>query len=236
MCVVSIKCTTLNLKRQDLHLKKGHGTRGRCVAPHTRPHVLLPNGVKSVDKHGSMRSFRSTARRQLLSKALFTPNPVANLQSRHFVVSLDTFRSSNVNLVSVRANTMSPYQQLFSTNAVLSVWRNLRTTKDNNDLLLALHYQQDDVRGQKSKKFGKGGGVVESTQEVVDGKAVDVNGKSIGFVVPWRAMQAQRRELKEKEKELAEALVALAGEVAFTGTCLEKRRSKFFCHVFPHEY
>lgn len=43
------------------------------------------------------------------------------------------------------------------------------------------------------------------------------NGKSIGFVVPWRSMQAQRRELKEKEKELAEALVVLAGEVAFTG-------------------
>jgi hypothetical protein len=30
-------------------------------------------------------------------------------------------------------------------------------------------------------------------------------------------MQAQRRELREKEKELAEALVVLAGEVAFTG-------------------
>jgi len=130
---------------------------------------------------------------------------------------------------------MSPYQQLFSTNAVLSVWRNLRTTKDNIDLLLALHYHQDDVRGQKGKKYGKGS-VVESTQEVVDGKAVDVSGKSIGFIVPWRAMQAQRRELKEKEKELAEALVALAGEVAFTGMCLEKRRSRLFCQVCPHEY
>lgn len=30
-------------------------------------------------------------------------------------------------------------------------------------------------------------------------------------------MQAQKRELREKEKELAEALVVLAGEVAFTG-------------------
>lgn len=30
-------------------------------------------------------------------------------------------------------------------------------------------------------------------------------------------MQAQRRELREKEKELAEALVMLAGEVSFTG-------------------
>jgi hypothetical protein len=111
---------------------------------------------------------------------------------------------------------MSPYQQIFSTNAVLSVWRNLRNTKDNNDLLLAFQYQQDDVRGQKGKKYAKGG-VVESSQEVADGKAIEVGGKSIGFVVPWRAMQAQRRELKEKEKELAEALVALAGEVAFTG-------------------
>ena len=111
---------------------------------------------------------------------------------------------------------MSPYQQIFSTNAVLSVWRNLRNTKDNNDLLLAFQYHQDDARGQKGKKYAKGG-VVESSQEVADGKAIDVGGKSIGFVVPWRAMQAQRRELKEKEKELAEALVALAGEVAFTG-------------------
>jgi hypothetical protein len=30
-------------------------------------------------------------------------------------------------------------------------------------------------------------------------------------------MQAQKKELREKEKELAEALVVLAGEVAFTG-------------------
>lgn len=36
-------------------------------------------------------------------------------------------------------------------------------------------------------------------------------------MVPWRSMQAQKRELREKEKELAEALVVLAGEVAFTG-------------------
>lgn len=114
---------------------------------------------------------------------------------------------------------MSPYQHLFSTHAVLSVWRNLRNTKDNNDLLLTFQYHQDDFRGQKSKKYAKGT-VTENTQEVADGKSVDVNGKSIGFVVPWRAMQSQRRELKEKEKELAEALVALAGEVAFTGMCL----------------
>jgi hypothetical protein len=111
---------------------------------------------------------------------------------------------------------MSSYQQLFSTNAVLSVWRNIRHTKDHNDLLLSFQYHQDDVRGQKGKKYGKSG-AVESTQEVADGKAIDVGGKSIGFVVPWRSMQTQRRELKEKEKELAEALVALAGEVAFTG-------------------
>jgi hypothetical protein len=111
---------------------------------------------------------------------------------------------------------MSPYQQLFSTNAVLSVWRNIRNTKDHNDLLLSFQYHQDDVRGQKGRKYGKSG-VVETTQEVADGKAIDVGGKSIGFVVPWRSMQAQRRELKEKEKELAEALVALAGEIAFTG-------------------
>ncbi|KAJ5023320.1 hypothetical protein PSV08DRAFT_404662 [Bipolaris maydis] len=110
---------------------------------------------------------------------------------------------------------MSPYQHLFSTNAVLGVWRNLRNTKDNNDLLLTLQYHQDDLQRQRGKKYTKGG-VSESTQEVADGKTVDVGGKSIGFVVPWRAMQNQRRELKEKEKELAEALVALAGEVAFT--------------------
>jgi hypothetical protein len=114
---------------------------------------------------------------------------------------------------------MSPYQQIFSTNAVLSVWRNLRNTKDNNDLLLAFQYHQEDARGQKGKKYGKSN-TVDSTQEIADGKAVDIGGKSIGFVVPWRAMQAQRRELKEKEKELAEALVALAGEVTFTGMYL----------------
>lgn len=70
---------------------------------------------------------------------------------------------------------------------------------------------------EDGKKYGKNGGV-ETTNEVSDNKTVDVGGKSIGFVVPWRSMQAQRKELREKEKELAEALVMLAGEVAFTGT------------------
>ncbi|CAO2648276.1 Nn.00g075430.m01.CDS01 [Neocucurbitaria sp. VM-36] len=110
---------------------------------------------------------------------------------------------------------MSPYQQIFSTNAILSVWRNLRTTRDHNDLYLTLQYHADDARGPNGKKYSKGS-AVEGTQEVADGKTVDVGGKSIGFVVPWRSMQAQRRELREKEKELAEALVVLAGEVAFT--------------------
>jgi hypothetical protein len=38
-------------------------------------------------------------------------------------------------------------------------------------------------------------------------------------------MQAQRRELRIKEKELAEALVMLAGEVSFTGMCLPPLRT-----------
>ena len=112
---------------------------------------------------------------------------------------------------------MSPYQQLFSTNAVLSVWRNLRTNRDNNDLLLTFQYHSDDVRTQNGKKHGKDC-VSQVSQELADGKTVDVGGKSIGFVVPWRSMHAQRKELREKEKELAEALVVLAGEVDFTGT------------------
>ncbi|KAH7073482.1 hypothetical protein BKA63DRAFT_471756 [Paraphoma chrysanthemicola] len=110
---------------------------------------------------------------------------------------------------------MSPYQQIFSTNAILGVWRNLRNTRDNNDLLLTFQYQPDNVRGHNGKRREKGG-VVETTNEVLDGKTMDAGGKSIGFVVPWRSMQAQRKELREKEKELAEALVVLAGEVAFT--------------------
>ncbi|KAF1829876.1 hypothetical protein BDW02DRAFT_610164 [Decorospora gaudefroyi] len=78
---------------------------------------------------------------------------------------------------------MSPYQQLFSTNAVLSVFRNLRNTKDHNDLLLTFQYHQDDVRGQRGQKYGKSG-ITEATSEVPvsDGRAVDVGGKSIGFV------------------------------------------------------
>ncbi|KAH7089958.1 hypothetical protein FB567DRAFT_627222 [Paraphoma chrysanthemicola] len=110
---------------------------------------------------------------------------------------------------------MSPYQQIFSTNAILGVWRNLRNTRDNNDLLLTFQYQPDNVRGHNGKRREKGG-VAETTNEVSDGKTMDAGGKSIGFVVPWRSMQAQRKELREKEKELAEALVVLAGEVAFT--------------------
>ena len=113
---------------------------------------------------------------------------------------------------------MAPYQHIFSTNAVLSVWRNLRSSRDQNDLLLTFQYQPDDLRGQHGVKRHQKGSAVESTQEVTDGRTVDTGGKSIGFVVPWRSMQAQRKELKEKEKELAEALVVLAGEVAFTGT------------------
>lgn len=111
---------------------------------------------------------------------------------------------------------MSPYQQIFSTNAILGVWRNIRNTKDHNDLLLTFQYHADDARGKSGQKNGKNG-VGESAQEVAHGKTGDVGGKSIGFVVPWRSMQAQRRELREKEKKLAEALVMLAGEVAFTG-------------------
>jgi hypothetical protein len=111
---------------------------------------------------------------------------------------------------------MSPYQQIFSTNAILGVWRNLRNTRDNNDLLLTFQYQPDNVRGHGGRRREKGN-VVETTNEVSDGKTLDAGGKSIGFVVPWRSMQAQRKELREKEKELAEALVVLAGEIAFTG-------------------
>jgi hypothetical protein len=114
---------------------------------------------------------------------------------------------------------MSPYQHIFSTNAVLSVWRNLRNNRDQNDLLLTFQYQPDDLRGQHGKRQPKVH-AVETTQEVADGRTLDTSGKSIGFVVPWRSMQAQRKELKEKEKELAEALVVLTGEIAFTGTIL----------------
>jgi hypothetical protein len=119
---------------------------------------------------------------------------------------------------------MSPYQHLFSTNAVLNVWRNLRNTRDQNDLLLTFQYHPDDIRGHKDTKFGKNSVVDSSSDEVgkggpvVDGKGAMDGGRSIGFVVPWRSMQAQKRELREREKELAEALVVLAGEVSFTGT------------------
>ncbi|KAJ4289831.1 hypothetical protein N0V90_011163 [Kalmusia sp. IMI 367209] len=115
---------------------------------------------------------------------------------------------------------MSPYQHLFSTNAVLNVWRNLRNTRDQNDLLLSFHVHPDDVRATRDPRYGKGGAVETTSDEsgrkntVVDGRGA-VDGKSIGFVVPWRSMQAQKKELREKEKELADALVVLAGEVSF---------------------
>lgn len=117
---------------------------------------------------------------------------------------------------------MSPYQHLFSTNAVLNVFRNLRNTRDQNDLLLTFQYHPDDVRGARGTKYGKHA-VVETTSDegrkgaVVDGRG-QADARSMGFVVPWRSMQAQKRELREKEKELAEALVVLAGELSFTGT------------------
>lgn len=121
---------------------------------------------------------------------------------------------------------MSPYQHLFSTNAVLNVWRNLRSNHrpgEPNDLLLTLQYQPDEGR---TRNFTKGNGVASGKEVEGDnggaggngvGVGVGAGGRSIGFVVPWRSMQAQKRELREKEKELAEALVVLAGEVAFTG-------------------
>jgi hypothetical protein len=112
---------------------------------------------------------------------------------------------------------MSPYQHIFSTNAVLGVWRNLRNHRDQNDLLLTFQYQPDDIRTAPGKQHDKAQ-ASEISHEISDGKTLNTNGKSIGFVVPWRSMQAQRKELREKEKELAEALVVLTGEVAFTGT------------------
>lgn len=117
---------------------------------------------------------------------------------------------------------MSPYQHLFSTNAVLNVWRNLRNTRDQNDLLLSFHVHPDDARTARGPRYGNAG-VVETTSDesgrrstAVDRSAA-VDGRSIGFVVPWRSMQAQKKELREKEKELADALVVLAGEVSFAG-------------------
>jgi hypothetical protein len=112
---------------------------------------------------------------------------------------------------------MSPYQHLFSANTVLNVFRNLRNPRDQNDLLLTFQYHPDDVRGAKGTKYGKNT-VVDTAGEDPGRKGAvgAAEGRSIGFVVPWRSMQAQRRELREKEKELAEALVVLAGEVSFT--------------------
>ncbi|OAK99479.1 hypothetical protein IQ06DRAFT_378316 [Phaeosphaeriaceae sp. SRC1lsM3a] len=110
---------------------------------------------------------------------------------------------------------MSPYQHIFSANAVLGVWRNLRSHRDQNDLLLTFQYQPDDIRAQHGRRQEKSH-ATETSHEISDGKAGDVGGKSMSFVVPWRSMQAQRKELREKEKELAEALVVLTGEVAFT--------------------
>jgi len=116
----------------------------------------------------------------------------------------------------VRPN-MSPYQHLFSTNTVLNVFRNLRNPRDQNDLLLTFQYHPEGVRGAKAPKYGKHTVGETAGDEVGRKGAVGAaDGRSIGFVVPWRSMQAQRRELREKEKELAEALVVLAGEVSFT--------------------
>lgn len=112
---------------------------------------------------------------------------------------------------------MSPYQHIFSTNAVLGVWRNLRAHRDQNDLLLTLQYQPDDTGPQKGRGKKKSH-VTEISHEVTEGKRVEAQGKSIRFVVPWRSMQSQRKELLEKEKQLAEALVVLTSEIAFTGT------------------
>ncbi|CAI6333878.1 unnamed protein product [Periconia digitata] len=116
---------------------------------------------------------------------------------------------------------MSPYQHIFSANAVLNVWRNLRNTRDPNDLFLTVQYHPDDIRGPRDtpRKFGKSNVVETKSDETgrrgtVDGRGAP-DGRSIGFVVPWRSMQAQKKELKEKEKELAEALVVLAGEVSY---------------------
>ncbi|KAF2118963.1 hypothetical protein BDV96DRAFT_368393 [Lophiotrema nucula] len=112
---------------------------------------------------------------------------------------------------------MSPYQHIFSTNTVLNVWKNLRNTRDQNDLLLTFQIPTDDLR---NARLGKNQ-VVETTavEEHDAGRRRGIDGgsgKSIGFVVPWRSMQAQKRDLREREKELAEALVVLSGEVAFT--------------------
>jgi hypothetical protein len=117
---------------------------------------------------------------------------------------------------------MSSYQHLFSTNAVLNVWRNLRNPRDQNDLLLSFHVHPDDVRTARDPRYGKGGAVETTSDETgrraaaVGGRGA-VDGRSMGFVVPWRSMQAQKKELREKEKELADALVVLAGEVSFAG-------------------
>lgn len=126
---------------------------------------------------------------------------------------------------------MSPYQHLFSTNAVLNVWRNLRhNARDQNDLLLTFHCPVDDVKrygkedamGRRRKK--KEEDVVVEERQLSgnangggEGGTMGMGRKSISFVVPWRSMQAQKRALREKDRELAEALVGLLGEVGVCG-------------------
>jgi hypothetical protein len=114
---------------------------------------------------------------------------------------------------------MSPYQHLFSTNTVLNVFRNLRNPRDQNDLLLTFQCHPDDIRGPATSRYGKSPVVEATTDEVGRKDAVGdkKDARSIGFIVPWRSMQAQKRELREKDKELAEALVVLTGEVSFAG-------------------
>src|SRR4051812_28624225 len=101
-----------------------------------------------------------------------------------------------------------PLQHLFSTNAVFNVWRNLRHARgDPNDLLLTLHVNDEG----RTRRFGKGSQASGSTNGNGNGNAIAIasgdeidggaaggqnaGGKSIGFVVPWRSMQAQNREL-----------------------------------------
>jgi hypothetical protein len=118
------------------------------------------------------------------------------------------------------------YEHLFSCASVLSVWKNLRAGPGQDGLVVTFQYG-DMPRGTGVidavaangviRKLGAVGGGFGGT---FGGPTGTVKASQIGLIVPWRSLREQERQAREREREVAEYVVRLVGEVGFEGLCI----------------
>ncbi|KAF2491757.1 hypothetical protein BU16DRAFT_621265 [Lophium mytilinum] len=105
------------------------------------------------------------------------------------------------------------YEHIFSCASVVSVWKNLRAGPGQDGLVVTFQYPRGTgvtPATNTSGIIGKLGGVGKS-----GGAEGTIKASQIGLIVPWRSLREQEKQAKEREREIAECVVRLVGEVGF---------------------